>query len=315
MSRVIPRLARLRTRPSLSEYHEVETRLRSSHWELFDDSISAYPAKQLYATLQSIIDPTTRFMSTNMESLNKRFCKGKTVPYGYSMIYCNPVSGENELGFDGFDNYHAPCTADKDFFHRRMWVAGGFQFNPERPLKFGDEVSFTETVDKMRQYKRLEQIGVDYKREYKVDNVWSVIETRKLYYIQKTYTEERYHLVEDSEPDHTAVIVPSTVSIFRSSALMFNSHLVHYNPIYGSRYEDYPSIIVSGPLLVQLMLHFWQQHNPDAIALSLKYKIINPSFANERIDLCIGKTSKHRHRLWANSRDGDLCFVADLIIA
>ncbi|KAG7854682.1 hypothetical protein KL919_004964 [Ogataea angusta] len=171
MSRIVPRLARLRTRPSLSEYQEIETRLRSLHWNLLDDSISAYPAKQLYATLQSMIDPTARFMNDNMESLNKRFCKGKVVPYGYSMIYCNPISGENELGFDGFDNYHAPCSADKDYFYRRMWVAGGFQFNPDRPLKFGDEVRFTETVDKMRQYKRLEQIGVDYKRDYKVDNV------------------------------------------------------------------------------------------------------------------------------------------------
>ncbi|KAH3661728.1 hypothetical protein OGAPHI_005906 [Ogataea philodendri] len=254
-------------------------------------------------------------MSTDIPRLDQTFKKGAKVPYGYSLIYCNPISTEDELGMDGFDNYHAPTNENTDLFRRRMWVAGSFTYNTNNPLRFGDDVSFTETVAKIQQYKQFQQIGIDYKRVYSINSQPSVTETRRLYYIQSKYETEWPPLTEDLAPDSSITVTPSRVGVFRASALVFNSHLIHYNPTYALEEENYPNIVVSAPLQILMALQYWHTKHSTADLLSFRYKILSPSFVDSELNICTKKLTATSHKLWMTTKDNRVCFTSKLVTA
>ncbi|GME99435.1 unnamed protein product [Ambrosiozyma monospora] len=183
--------------PTKEIINQIKTTLLKSKWHLEDESLSSFKAKQLFVTIQSVLErpeitsestsassspsPTvTTLTSTGMSSSTSApsttttapsstslptttipsFSKSTPLPPGYSLLYCNPFSFEFELSKDGYDNYHAPTFQLTDYFKRRMWLSGEFQFNVENKLKFGDSITFQETVDRVRVRK-----GKNLKRE------------------------------------------------------------------------------------------------------------------------------------------------------
>jgi 3-methylfumaryl-CoA hydratase len=51
-------------------------------------------------------------------------------------------------------------------------------------------------------------------------------------------------------------IVPSEVTLFRYSALTFNSHRIHYDRDYAKNVEGYAGLVVHGPLLATQLCEF-----------------------------------------------------------
>ena len=49
-------------------------------------------------------------------------------------------------------------------------------------------------------------------------------------------------------------ITPSPVLLFRFSALTFNSHRIHYDRPYATDDENYPGLVVQGPLTAMLLI-------------------------------------------------------------
>ena len=56
-------------------------------------------------------------------------------------------------------------------------------------------------------------------------------------------------------PDLVWTIQPSSVLLFRYSALTFNGHRIHYDQPYATNVEGYPGILVHGPLQATLLLN------------------------------------------------------------
>ena len=52
-------------------------------------------------------------------------------------------------------------------------------------------------------------------------------------------------------------IEPSTVLLFRYSALTFNGHRIHYDLPYAREVEDYPNLVVQGPLQATLLINLY----------------------------------------------------------
>jgi 3-methylfumaryl-CoA hydratase len=51
-------------------------------------------------------------------------------------------------------------------------------------------------------------------------------------------------------------VVPSEPLLFRYSALTFNAHRIHYDRRFCQEVEQYPGLVVHGPLQATLLLHF-----------------------------------------------------------
>ena len=52
-------------------------------------------------------------------------------------------------------------------------------------------------------------------------------------------------------PDYKRTITPSEVTLFRYSALTYNSHKLHYDHPYSEKVEGYPKIVGKLPKKIQ----------------------------------------------------------------
>lgn len=304
------------------EITKFKSKLLKSSWKLNDDVISTYPAKQLYITLESLLDKTgTPFMELNNENnnikkrniknINDLFKLGDTLPLGYTLAYCNPLSNESELSSDGYDNYHAPTLDGHEFFKRRMWVSGSFIFNKSNPLKFGDIIKFKETVDRIKVLSKSGIIFADYKRAFDNSSGNSVIESRRLCYLNSNFETiiKSEKIISNNNcilPDKSVNVKPTIITSFRMSAITFNSHQIHYNPYYSKEVEKYPNAVIEAPLLISLTLQFWSKFNPNQSIKFFKYKITSPSFINEQITINYKELSNGA-KIWINN-NSTICF-------
>ena len=308
--------------PTEEEVSRIRSRLLKSAWHLFDEVISTYPAKQLYVTLESLLNKSNfPFMeSLNSDNdvyreifdLNKQFKIGDNLPIGYSLAYCNPLSSEQELSPDGYDNYHAPTTNSKEFFKRRMWVSGSFNYDKSNSLRFGDTIHFTETVERVKFLPKNNVIFADYKRCFDNTHGNSLIEFRRLCYLDKKFeTTEKESKTSSIVPDKSIVLHPSIITSFRMSALTFNSHQIHYNPQYAQNIENYTDVVLEAPLLVALVLQFWSDNNPGTMISSFKYKITSPCFINAPMTINYKMCDDHT-QLWICNDKSRTCFESTI---
>lgn len=80
-------------------------------------------------------------------------------------------------------------------------------------------------------------------------------------------------------------ITPDETLMFRYSALTFNAHRIHYDLPYTKGVEDYPGLVVQGPLTAALLINratAWMQRRPSHYS----FRGVSPLFANEPVGLC-----------------------------
>jgi 3-methylfumaryl-CoA hydratase len=100
-----------------------------------------------------------------------------------------------------------------------------------------------------------------------------------------------------------------TVLLFRYSALTFNNHRIHYDRSYATQEEQYPGLVVHGPLLATLMVQAAVEARPTANLASFRFRAQSPIFdINEfRVGASSG-TSSSEVETWITDHRGQLSF-------
>jgi hydroxyacyl-ACP dehydratase HTD2-like protein with hotdog domain len=83
-------------------------------------------------------------------------------------------------------------------------------------------------------------------------------------------------------------MTPTKALLFRFSALTFNAHLIHLDPLYARNTEGHHDILVHGPLTVVLMLSFLSNHL-SKLGLCVKdfeYRNLAPLHVDEELRIC-----------------------------
>ncbi len=70
------------------------------------------------------------------------------------------------------------------------------------------------------------------------------------------------------------------VLLFRMSALTANQHRIHYDEAYAREVEQYPALVVQGPLLVLHMLEIPRRRAGESLA-KVSYRLHAPAFVGE----------------------------------
>lgn len=73
--------------------------------------------------------------------------------------------------------------------------------------------------------------------------------------------------------------------LFRYSALTFNTHRIHYDHDYVRTVENYPSVVVHGPLMATMAMRHAQLARPDQTVSAFAFKVLSPVFENEPFDI------------------------------
>lgn len=84
-------------------------------------------------------------------------------------------------------------------------------------------------------------------------------------------------------------MTPTKALLFRFSALTFNAHLIHLDPLYARDTEGHQNILVHGPLTVVLMLSLLSNHL-SKLGLRVKdieYRNLAPLQVDEELRICV----------------------------
>lgn len=221
------------------------------------------------------------------------------LPHLYHWFYFLPTVNSAELAEDGHPlkgGFLPPIP-----FPKRMWAGGRLEFFA--PIAINQKIRRQSEIIKI---------------EFKQGN------SGAMYFVtvrHQVFTEETLALIEeqdivyreDSPPAPTQrvaspIIKPAhysyrkqfpinSATLFRYSAITFNSHRIHYDRPYATEVEGYSGLVVHGPLMATLLLHFFQQAQPNKQIQSFHFRALRPVFDFDDVYIC-GDVQLNQANLW-----------------
>jgi len=192
----------------------------------------------------------------------------------------------------------------------RMWAGGRVSF--DGALKVGVEAYKTSTVTAIqeKQGRTGSLLFVTVKHDIVQDGKRIVSEEQDI-----VYREPSPPKLVGSEPAPASQwkedIHPTSVLLFRYSAVTFNSHRIHYDHPYVTGVEGYPGLVVHGPMIATLMCQAFAHAHPQAKLKQLTYRGLRPLIAPTPFAVAGQLTAPGQAQLWAE-QDGTLAHQAEL---
>jgi 3-methylfumaryl-CoA hydratase len=242
-------------------------------------------------------------------------CRRK-LPPGWSLVLFPPTDSTTaSLGPDGTERgpIHPPAPLE------RMWVAGSFEFPSGQALSIGEKVTCETVVEGVN-----EKTGSDGRKGWYVhqrreikregEDTKVVVERRTHLYRypveegMEKKVEKKEKKKEEEGPKHVDFaleFLPTPNTLFRYSALTFNTHRIHWDLSYAVGIEGRPGkspsslseleltngidpgLIVHGPLTSLLLLNTLRQAieslHPTATVNSFTYRATAPLVAGTKV--------------------------------
>jgi len=107
-------------------------------------------------------------------------------------------------------------------------------------------------------------------------------------------------------------VAMDTVRLFRFSALTFNAHRIHFDLPYAMGVEQYPGLVVHGPMQAMLLMQAARDHNGGAWPARFRFRGVRPLFHFDSLRL-MGWPIDDRAQPLATVIDGNVtCMQADI---
>ena len=255
------------------------------------DRLHVEPARLMQATLDR--DPTLQ--------------DGDALPPAWHWLYFLSGAPMSQLGRDGHaavGEFLPPVALP-----RRMWAGGRLAF--EKPVVFGEENTKNSTIKDVvvKQGSSGKLCFVTVRHDYSgagADHRFS--EEHDIVYREDPATDAPPPAPADPPSGSVGqvTITPSTVQLFRYSALTFNSHRIHYDREYCQQVEGYPGLIFHGPLTATLLADNAYHRHQDKVLKSFSFRAVAPLYDNQPF------TIHHdgEQAIWAETPEGGLAMKA-----
>lgn len=271
--------------------------------ETLADTLGAAPVRALSATLDRD-DPAPG--------------TGTRLPELWHWLYFLPHHRQSEIGPDGHarrGGFLPPVPLP-----RRMWAGGRLRWEPDNPLRVGDEATRTSTIVSVthKTGRSGELVFVLVRHEVRNARGLALTEEHDIVYRAAAAPGEAAPAPTAAPGDAAfgRTVVPDDVLLFRYSALTFNGHRIHYDRRYVTGVEGYPGLIVHGPLIATLLLDLLRRELPQARVLSFEFKAVRPTFDLHAFSV-YGKPSADGKtvELWAQDHEGWLTMTGKATLA
>jgi 3-methylfumaryl-CoA hydratase len=262
--------------------------------ETVEDVISAGPAQRMAATL---------------DIKDMDLSEGADLPPFWHWAYTLTAAPASDLRRDGHPavgDYLPPVALP-----RRMWAGG--RLEPGTPLRIGEAT---------RRESRVTDVTMKNGRS---GTLCFIVVRHEFYVGDELRVAEEHDIVcrEDADPSAPVPPAPTAstdadwsearevdpVTLFRYSALTFNSHRIHYDRSYCRDVEGYDGLVIHGPLSTTLLLDLLRRKLPDAHVKNVAFRAISPLFDTAPITLA-GKQNGDQVDLWAATAEGHLAMQA-----
>lgn len=185
----------------------------------------------------------------------------------------------------------------------RMWAGGRVEFR--QPLRVGvpaERVSVVADV-KEKAGRTGALLFVTVRHEYRQDGEVAILEEQDIVYRQPTPPK-----LASTEPAPQAqwrdTIEPTSVLLFRYSAVTFNGHRIHYDHPYVTGTEGYPGLVVHGPLIATLALRAFCRANPQARLRRFAYRGLRPLICPEPFEVGGRLLAAGKAEVWVGNGAG-----------
>ena len=270
--------------------------------ERFEDAIYPTPVLALAATLDHPATPVA---------------VGTVLPPLWHWLYFLPMHRQSEIGADGHAKRGAFLPPVP--LPRRMWAGSQFEFRS--PIRVGDRVARTSTIDdvSIKEGRTGKLVFVKVRHEVRCNEASepALVEFHDIVYREAQRPDDVAPppRVAPTDAAWRREIVPDDVLLFRYSALTFNGHRIHYDRQYVTQVEGYPGLIVHGPLIATLLMDLLRHRLPDADVASFRFKAVRPTFDLNAFHVSgdpegDGKTI----HLWASDHEGYLTMDATAVL-
>jgi len=257
------------------------------------ESIAAVPAAQLAATL----DRSGIGLQDGME-----------LPPLYHWLYFLPVCRQSDLSADGHPArglFLPPVPLP-----RRMWASSTIEFL--QPLIIGESATRDSEILDVQLKKGRSGSLVFLKLQHTIScSAGAAIrEIQEIVYRDLPKAGEAMPLPAQApdEPHAHTEVKPSSVLLFRYSALTFNAHRIHFDRSYATAVEGYPSLVVHGPLVATLLVDTLMREIGAARLRRFQFRALRPLFDQEPFHICWQRLPEPgQFRLWTRDSRGAMC--------
>jgi len=160
----------------------------------------------------------------------------------------------------------------------RMWAGGDVEFFA--PLRAGQPAKCISTVGSVtpKQGRLGELLFVAVNHEVWQDDSLCIRERQDIVY--RHPAAPRFPAMEHTlTADWSCAVTPSEIMLFRYSAVTYNSHRIHYDQAYAQDIEQYPGLVVHGPLTMTLLLGAFTKRFPTFAVRRFTYRSLAPIIA------------------------------------
>lgn len=185
---------------------------------------------------------------------------------------------------------------------RRMWAGSDVRFI--EPLRIGQTIERKSTISnvetKSGKTGMLCFVTVDHR--WTADGRLAIKEKQDIVYRDSPAEGDPRNTVTAAAVDDTPpgkTVDPTETLLFRYSALMFNSHRIHYDRDYAVGTEGYPSLVVQGPMQATFLARHAQEVGNSRLA-RFRFRSMSPLFDNAPIGLHHRQTDEG-HVFWTGS--------------
>lgn len=212
-------------------------------------------------------------------------------PLGHFLQF-TPTARMSELGADGhpmLGGFMPPIDLP-----RRMWAGSKITF--AQPILTGQQLERTTRIESItpKSGSTGNLCFVVLVHEVLADGILSLTEQQTLVYREAVSIDplagspQLPARPDGSAPDGWDWVRserPTETTLFRYSALTFNTHRIHYDLPYATDIEGYPGLVVHGPLLATYLMNAFMLEHTGVAVKSFEFSARAPLFVNELVHL------------------------------
>jgi 3-methylfumaryl-CoA hydratase len=251
---------------------------------------------------------------------------GEALPPGWHTIFCLQAPPKAGLGEDGLPRQYdlIPPVA----MPRRMF--GGARMEFHRPLVVGEPLRCDSDLSdvKVRSSATAHLAIVTLRHRFFGSAGLAVVEEQDIIHMQPIGGDAKNDGKEKAggpregsseprpAPTWQRTTMPDALTLFRFSALTFNSHRIHYDAPYAEGVEKLPGLVVQGKLIALHLLETVRRAAPDAALEQYAYRSARPLYVGGRCTLAVklGDTGSDA-LMWAQDDAGAVVQTATLKLA
>lgn len=234
------------------------------------------------------------------------FAPGDALPPAWHWLYFHEVVPASLLGSDGHPALGV--TMPPVPLGRRMWAAGSLDF--DGVLRLGETATRSSTITGItaKQGRTGPLFFVTVEHDVRVEGRPGVREEQTIVYRELRAEPTGVSAPAPTDQEYAQRWAVDSTTLFRYSALTFNAHRIHYDLDYARDVENYPGLVVHGPLIATLLMDLATERG--GTLRTFRYRARSPLFAPEPFTVN-GRTTATGAALWAASADGRLAMDAD----